>query len=38
VGFKVPPDAPSGPAQPFAISVMVNGKMVFGNSSWIPIK
>jgi uncharacterized protein (TIGR03437 family) len=38
VGFKVPPEAPSGPAEPFAISVLVNGKMVFGNSSWIPVQ
>jgi uncharacterized protein (TIGR03437 family) len=38
VGFQVPSDAPSGPNQPFAISVLVNGKMVFGNSSWIPVE
>ncbi len=38
VGFLVPPEAPSGPAQPFAISVTVNGKTVFGNSSWIPVE
>jgi uncharacterized protein (TIGR03437 family) len=38
VGFQVPPEAPSGPNEPFAISVLINGKMVFGNSSWIPVE
>jgi uncharacterized protein (TIGR03437 family) len=38
VGFMVPAETPSGPAQPFAIGVSVNGKMVYGNSSWIPIE
>lgn len=38
IGFVVPADAPSGPAEPFAISVLLNGKMVFGNSSWIPVE
>jgi len=38
IGFEVPKEAPSGRAEPFAISVMINGKMVFGNSSWIPVE
>lgn len=37
-GFQVPADAPSGPSVTFAIGVRVNGKTVFGNSSWIPIE
>jgi uncharacterized protein (TIGR03437 family) len=38
IGFQVPPDAPPGRAQNFAISVQIGGKMVFANSSWIPVK
>jgi uncharacterized protein (TIGR03437 family) len=38
VGFTIPQEAPSGPAEPFAVSVSVDGKMVFGNSSWIPVE
>ena len=38
IGFQVPAEARSGPAETFAISVTVNGKTVFGNSSWIPVE
>jgi uncharacterized protein (TIGR03437 family) len=38
IGFQVPPEAPSGKAQPFAISVSIDGKPVYGNSSWIPVE
>jgi uncharacterized protein (TIGR03437 family) len=38
VGFQVPKDARSGPAEPFAIFIMINGKAMFGNSSWIPVE
>ena len=38
VGFQVPKDARSGPAEPFAIFIPINGKAMFGNSSWIPIE
>jgi uncharacterized protein (TIGR03437 family) len=38
IGFQVPKGAPSGTAEPFAIFVTMNGKAVFGNSSWIPVE
>ena len=38
IGFKVPAEAPSGAAEPFAIAVLLDGQTVFGNSSWIPVK
>ena len=40
IGFQVPTDAAahSGKTEPFAISVSVNGKTVYGNSSWIPVE
>jgi uncharacterized protein (TIGR03437 family) len=38
IGFQVPTDARSGPAEPFAIFLSINGKAVFGNSSWIPVE
>lgn len=36
VGFQIPLDAPTGPDQPLAVGLIINGQLVFGNSVFLP--